>query len=95
MEFTQILIVVGVIGAIVLVIIALRGSFKNDDAFYGDSTTVAANSPAVDPDRSGGDGDGHGSPDGDAGASGAGAGGDGDGGGGSGGGGDGGGGVGA
>ena len=94
MEFTQILIIVGVIGAIVLVIIALRGSFKNDDAFYGDSTTVAANSPAVDPDRSGGDGDGHGSPDGDGGAGGA-AGGGGDGGGGSGRGGDDGGGVGA
>jgi hypothetical protein len=92
MEFTQILIIVGVIGAIVLVIIAIRGSFRNDDAFYGDSTTVAANSPAVDSDRSGGDGDGHGSSDGDAGAGGDGGGGGGDGGGD---GGDGGGGVGA
>jgi len=68
MELTQVLIIVGVIGAIVLVIIALRGSFKSDDAFYGDSTTVAANTPPLDPARSGGDGDGHGSSDGDVGA---------------------------
>ena len=95
MEFTQILIIVGVIGAIVLVIIALRGSFKNDDAFYGDSTTVAANSPPLDPTRSGGDGDGHGSSDGGGGAGGDGGGSGGDGSSGSGGGGDGGGGVGA
>jgi hypothetical protein len=37
MELTQILIIVGVIGAVVLVIVAIRGSFKNDDAFYGES----------------------------------------------------------
>jgi hypothetical protein len=75
MELTQVLIIVGVIGAIVLVIIALRGSFKSDDAFYGDSTTVAANTPPLGPARSGGDGDGHGSSDGDVGAGGDGAGG--------------------
>ena len=41
MELTQILIIVGVIGGVILVAIAIRGAFRSDDAFYGDSTTVA------------------------------------------------------
>ena len=40
METTQILLIAGAIGLAVLAIIAIRGSFKDDDAFYGDSTTV-------------------------------------------------------
>ena len=94
MEWTLILLVIGA-AFVVLAIVAIRGSFKSDDAFYGDSTTVAANSPPLDSARSGGVGDGHGSPDGDGGAGGDGGGGGGDGSSGSGGAGDGGGGVGA
>ena len=36
MELTQILIIVGVIGGIILLIVAVRGSVKSDDDFYQD-----------------------------------------------------------
>ena len=67
MELTQILIIVGVIGGVILVAIAIRGSFKNDDAFYGDSTTVAGGGPIGDADAvhhsSDGEGGDHGGVD--------------------------------
>ena len=61
MELTQILIIAGVIGGVILVAIAIRGSFKSDDAFYGDSTTVAGGGPTGDA------GEGHHSSDGQGG----------------------------
>jgi hypothetical protein len=59
MELTQILIIVGVIGAVILVIVAIRGSFKSDDAFYGESP------PMPGPASSGDDGQGQPSLDSD------------------------------
>ena len=38
MSVLQILVLVGVIGGFVLLLVALRGSFKDDDAFYDGST---------------------------------------------------------
>jgi hypothetical protein len=61
MELTQILLIVGAIAAVVLVIIAIRGSFKSDDAFYGESPTIPSAGGSVD------EGQERGSPDGDGG----------------------------
>ena len=47
METTNVLIVIGVIGVVVLVLVAIRGSFKSDDDFYGESTTVAGGGPSA------------------------------------------------
>jgi len=60
METTQILLIAGGIGLAVLAIIAIRGSFKDDDSFYGGSTTVAGsnaadNGPGHDANDGGGD----------------------------------------
>jgi len=41
MELTQILIIVGAIAIVIFAIVAIRGSFRNDDAFYGESTPPA------------------------------------------------------
>ena len=38
MELTQILIIVGAIAIVVFAIVAIRGSFRSDDAFYGESS---------------------------------------------------------
>jgi hypothetical protein len=57
MELTQILIIVGVIGGVLLLIVAIRGSFKSDDAFYGEAPPLPAKSPTPpDADGSGADG---------------------------------------
>jgi|KBSMisStandDraft_5_1062788.scaffolds.fasta_scaffold623042_3 hypothetical protein len=72
MELTQILIIVGVIGGIILLIVAVRGSFKSDDDFYGEAPPLPAKPPTpvdpgaasagdqepVPPDPDGGDGAG-------------------------------------
>jgi hypothetical protein len=48
MEWTVILLLVGAVAIVVLALIAIRGSFRSDDAFYGGSTTVAASGPVTD-----------------------------------------------
>jgi hypothetical protein len=59
MELTQILIIVGVIGGIILAVVAIRGSFKDDDAFYGESPTMPTRGPGdVNQGPVPGDGDG-------------------------------------
>ena len=59
MELTQILIIVGVIGGIILLIVAVRGSFKSDDSFYGEAPPLPAKSPTP-PDAGGSGADGQG-----------------------------------
>ena len=82
METTQILLIAGAIGLAVLAIIAIRGSFKDDDSFYGGSTTVAGsnaadNGPGHDANDGGGNAGGDGTSGGGDGGGGGGSGGDG------------------
>ena len=74
MEWTLILLVIGA-AFVVLAIVAIRGSFRSDDAFYGESPTTPDASTTV-PDEppagqdgavSGDDGHGHVPSDGDGG----------------------------
>ena len=48
MSVIQILVLVGVIGGFILLLVALRGSFKDDDAFY-DGSTLGGGVPTSSP----------------------------------------------
>jgi len=58
MEWTLILLVIGA-AFVVLAIVAIRGSFKSDDAFYGEPPPIPAKPPTV-PDASAPTNDEHG-----------------------------------
>jgi hypothetical protein len=72
MEWPIVLLVVGLVVVVAFVLVAVRGSFKGDDAFYGESGTVGGVGGSTDQDGGGGEAGG-----GDAGEDGGGAGGDG------------------
>jgi hypothetical protein len=78
MEWPALLLVVGLVGVVAFTVVALRGSFKSDDEFYGESTTVTGAVGSADDHRRPGQDPGDGGAGGhDAGAGDAGAGSDG------------------
>ena len=56
MSVLQILVLVGVIGGFALLLVALRGSFKSDDSFYGEAPPLPAKSPSPTSRDAGGSG---------------------------------------
>jgi hypothetical protein len=48
MEWTVVLLLVGAVGVVVLAVVAIRGSFRDDDAFYGGSPGADAGRPTHD-----------------------------------------------
>jgi hypothetical protein len=68
MEWPIVLLVVGLVVVVAFVLVAVRGSFKDDDSFYGESGTIGGPGDSTDHDGGGrdeGDGGGGGEAKGD------------------------------